>query len=99
MQQLDGAVRSALSLDHRWGEEMGGMRWGAGSAPSLTVAAVVLDGGGRELDAAVARRVLRESQILQVHLGVEQVHLQICRERERGLRSSAHWTTGSGVKF
>lgn len=82
----------------------GGMEGGGRPARPLTVSAVLFDGGGRELDGAVAGRVLRERQILHVHLRVEEVHLEIWREkksntfhfgnrlcykRPRGMRSSS----------
>lgn len=45
-------------------------RWFRERQAPLTVSTVLFDGGGRELDGAVAGVVLRESQILQVHLCV-----------------------------
>lgn len=48
---------------------------GRASELRLTVAAVLFEGGGRELDAAVTGTVLRERQILRVCLCVQHTHL------------------------
>lgn len=49
-----------------------GAAWGP-----LTVSTVLFDGGSWELDGAVAGVVLWEGQVLQVHLCVQNVHLEI----------------------
>ena len=56
-----------------------GVRTGGrgGGGGLLTVAAVLFDGGGWELDGAVAGVVLWKGQVLQVHLRVQDVHLEV----------------------
>lgn len=63
-----------------------GAAWGP-----LTVSTVLFDGGSWELDGAVAGVVLWEGQVLQVHLCVQNVHLQIWRRKKTSRRC---WNSG-----